>query len=256
MRTQNFLILKPTFLPPPWSLHQTVTSSSVSPAAEPSSKWDGGGTCLVVQWFRRYRSACVIPGWGAKWQPTPVFLPEKSCGQRSLVGYSPWGRKESDTTGQLHFHFLSWGTCSQTFLKLRWGHEAYTHCGSDSKESACSARDPGLIPGSGRSPGEGNGNPLQYPCLENSIDWGAWLATDHGVAESDTTEQLHFTNIINTSHSLSSFLTSNSQSVVLHPFYYHEYLKANPRYHVVSTENVLLQRRLWSHKLCSGMSSC
>ena len=146
--------------------------------------------------------------------------------------------------------------CSQTFLKLRWGHEAYTHCGSDSKESACSAGDPGLIPGSRRSPGEGNGNPLQYPCLENSIDWGAWLATDHGVAESDTTEQLHFTNIINTSHSLSSFLTSNSQSVVLHPFYYHEYLKANPRYHVVSTENVLLQRRLWSHKLCSGMSSC
>ena len=40
-----------------------------------------------------------------KWQPTPVFLPGKSHGQRSLVGYSPWGRKESDTTEQLHFHF-------------------------------------------------------------------------------------------------------------------------------------------------------
>ena len=104
-------------------------------------------------------------------------------------------------------------TCSQTSFKLRWGHEAYRHCGSDSKESACSAGDPGLIPGSGRSPGEGKGNPLQYPCLENSIDWGAWLATDHGVAESDTTEQLHLTNIINTSHSLSSFLTSNSNQL-------------------------------------------
>ena len=46
--------------------------------------------------------------------------------------------------------------------------------GSDGKESACNAGDPGLIPGSGRSPGEGNGNPLQYSCLENSVDRGAW----------------------------------------------------------------------------------
>ena len=48
----------------------------------------------------------------------------------------------------------------------------------------------GLIPGSGRSPGEGNGYPLQYSGLENSIDRGAWRATLHGVAESGTTEQL------------------------------------------------------------------
>ena len=48
--------------------------------------------------------------------------------------------------------------------------------------------DKGSIPGSGRSPGEGNGNPLQYSCLENPIDRGAWQATAHGVAESDTTE--------------------------------------------------------------------
>ena len=46
--------------------------------------------------------------------------------------------------------------------------------GSDGKESACSAGDPGSIPGLGRSPGEGNGNPLQYSCLENSMDKGAW----------------------------------------------------------------------------------
>ena len=55
-----------------------------------------------------------------------------------------------------------------------------------SKESACNERDQGLIPGLGRSPGEGNGFPLQYSCLENSMDRGAWQATVHGVAKSQT----------------------------------------------------------------------
>ena len=50
------------------------------------------------------------------------------------------------------------------------------------KESACNAGDPGSIPGSGRSSGEGNGYPLQYSSLENPIDRGAWQATVHGVA--------------------------------------------------------------------------
>ena len=54
--------------------------------------------------------------------------------------------------------------------------------GSDSKESASSAGDPGLIPGLGRSCGEGNGYLLQYSCLENSMDRGAWWATVHGIA--------------------------------------------------------------------------
>ena len=60
--------------------------------------------------------------------------------------------------------------------------------GSDSKVSAYNAGDPCSIPGSGRCPGEGNGNQLQYSCLENPIDRGAWLATVHGVGkELDTT---------------------------------------------------------------------
>ena len=56
--------------------------------------------------------------------------------------------------------------------------------GSEGGECACSAGDPGSIPAWGRSPGEGNGNPLQYPCLENPMDRGAWWAAGHGVSKS------------------------------------------------------------------------
>ena len=55
---------------------------------------------------------------------------------------------------------------------------------SDGKESACSAGDASLIPGWGRSPGEGNGNALQYSCLESPMDRGAWWASVHGIAKS------------------------------------------------------------------------
>ena len=81
-----------------------------------------------------------------------------------------------------------------------------TGSGSDSKAAACSAGDPGLIPGSGRSPGEGNGNPLQYSCLKNSMDWGAWWATVHGVAKSRTR--------LNDFTLTSLSLSSNSVSIV------------------------------------------
>ena len=58
--------------------------------------------------------------------------------------------------------------------------------GSMGKESACNAGDSDLIPGSGRSPGGGHGHPLQYSCLENPVDRGAWQTTVHGVAKSWT----------------------------------------------------------------------
>ena len=58
--------------------------------------------------------------------------------------------------------------------------------GSDGKESACNVGDPRLIPGSGRSSGEGNSSPLQYSCLKNPMDGGAWWATIYGVAKSGT----------------------------------------------------------------------
>ena len=60
------------------------------------------------------------------------------------------------------------------------------HGGSDSKESACDAGDLGSTPGLGRSPGEGNGNPLQYSCLENSMGRGVWQSTVHGPGKSLT----------------------------------------------------------------------
>ena len=76
-----------------------------------------------------------------RWHPTPVLLPERSPGRRSLVGCSPWGLEESDMTEQLHFHF----------------------------SLSCT--------------GEGNGNPLQYSCLENPRNGGArWVAV-YGVAK-------------------------------------------------------------------------
>ena len=66
-------------------------------------------------------------------------------------------------------------------------------CSSVSKESACSAGDQGSIPGLGRSPGEGNSNPLPYPCLENLMDRGAWWAAVHGITESGMPEWLRLT---------------------------------------------------------------
>ena len=67
-------------------------------------------------------------------------------------------------------------------LKLGSGFPA----GSDGKQSTCNVRDLDLIPGLGRSPGEGNGDPLRYSPLENSMDRGAWWATVHGVTKSQT----------------------------------------------------------------------
>ena len=84
---------------------------------------------------------------------------------------------------------LEWGAIVCLFLG---GHShIYPRrlpCSSNGKESACEAEDLDLIPGLGSSFGEGNGNSLQYSCLENSMDREAWQATICGVAESDMTE--------------------------------------------------------------------
>ena len=72
-----------------------------------------------------------------------------------------------------------------TSLLLPWLSKDFPG-GSDGKASVYNSGDPGLIPGSGRSPGEGNGNPFQYYCQENPMDGGAWYTTGHGIAKSRT----------------------------------------------------------------------
>ena len=98
--------------------------------------------------------------WRRKWQPTPVFWPGESQGRGSPVGCRLWGCTELDMT------------------------EATQQ--QQGKESACNAGDLDSIPGFRRCPGEGNGYPLQYSCLENSVDRGAWQVTVHGTAKSWT----------------------------------------------------------------------
>ena len=82
---------------------------------------------------------------------------------------------------QNHSHFSFLG-----LSKLYYTHAGGFPGGSDGKASTCNAGDPGSIPELGRPPGEGNDNPLQYSCLENSMDGGAWWATIHGVTKSWT----------------------------------------------------------------------
>ena len=136
--------------------------------------------------------ACKIMGGGAWWA--------------AVHGVAKSQTRLSDFTFTFHFHALEKETATHSSV-LAWripgtgepgglpsmGSQRVGHdwsdlaaVAADGKASACNAGDPGLIPRSGRFLGEGNGNPLQYSCLENSMDGGAWWATVHGVAKSRT----------------------------------------------------------------------
>ena len=148
--------------------------------------------------------------WRRRWQPTPVFLLGKSHGERSLVGYSPRGRKSltwlndwAHTYTHTHTHthtntyifFPHWhnatilstqfDTESIFFFELSNYHHMSFPGGLDGKESTCN-EEMGSIPGSRRSPRKGDGYLSRYFCLENSVDRGAWRATARGVSKSQT----------------------------------------------------------------------
>ena len=110
--------------------------------------------------------------WRRKWQPAAVSLPGESHGQRSLAGYSPQGHKELEALNEAeHAQLVQWSRIPLPMLETqemwlkspRW-------------------EDP---------PGEGSGNPLQYSCLENSMDRVAWRATVYGVAKSGARLSMH-----------------------------------------------------------------
>ena len=133
---------------------------------------------MEVQWFR-----C----WASLQRALVLAL------FRVLVNHMPPGTASNFKTQkeqyQLNFRCATLENTQQLLglfiwlnLELPWGYPR----GSDSKASACNAGDQGSIPGLGRSPGEGNGSPLQYSCLENSMDGGAWGVRVDGVTESQT----------------------------------------------------------------------
>ena len=125
---------------------------------------------------------------------------QNSASSRDLRGHLFWSlyviNKESkvreimrlETSSRTHSYLAHRGQCWKPSLLVLGQDLAAPPLlgGSDGKASAYNAGDLGSIPGSGRSPGEGNGNPFQYSCLENPMDGGTWLTTVHRVAKSRT----------------------------------------------------------------------
>ena len=110
------------------------------------------------------------------------FLVCLPCDGEGLEAYGSFLMEETDWGGNWVLFWWA-GLCSLPAIYLGPNYDGLP-CSSVGKESACSAGDQESIPGLGRSPGEGNGNPLQYPFLENLMDRGAWWAAVHGVAKS------------------------------------------------------------------------
>ena len=125
-----------------WVVFHSLGFPGGSSGKEPVCQSRKCKRCLFDFWVGK------IP-WRRAWQLTPIFLPGESQGQWSLVGYGPLGYKQLDTTSEV----------------AQW-----------KKNLPANSGDTGLIPVLGRFSGQGNGSPLQYSCLENSMDRGAWWA--------------------------------------------------------------------------------
>ena len=114
--------------------------------------------------------------WRRKWQPTPVFLPGESQGRGAW-----WAAVSGVAQGQTQLKRLS-SSSSKHLHRASQMAQVVKNPPVNERD----ARHLGLIPGSGKCPGGGNDNPLQYSCLGNPMDWGAWWASVHGVAKSWT----------------------------------------------------------------------
>ena len=136
--------------------------------------------CLLISWLPYH------PQWFQRWRKSnlchcfyfPPSIWNEVMGLDAMILIFEWW-----VSSQL-FNSPLWP--SPRSLGERKGYLAASLIAQLGKESACNAGDPGSIPGLGRSPGEGYGNPLQYSCLENSMDRGFWWSTVHGVAKSWT----------------------------------------------------------------------
>ena len=134
--------------------HSSTLAWKIPWTEEPGGLQSIGSHRVGCDWMTSL-SLFTFMHWRRKWQPTPVFLPGESQGRRSLVG--------------CRLRSCGMSGASQVSLVV--------------KNPPANSGDVGLRPGPGGSPREGNGNLLQYSCLENSMDRGAWWAAVHGVTK-------------------------------------------------------------------------
>ena len=136
----------------------------------------------------------LVPGMPRSWLTFPHRDSPIHFRARVLGGLGGGDQvKEQPRVGDASYREATWGAWLQTpqaiFRASIWGDPCYSMGfpgDPDDKESSCNVENLGLIPGLGRSPGGEHSNPLQYSCLENSMDRGAWQATVHGVTKSWT----------------------------------------------------------------------
>ena len=166
--------------------HSSTLALKIPWMGEPG-RLESMGSLRVRHDWATSLSLFTLMHWRRKWQPTPVFLPVESPGRGRLVGCRLRGRRVGHNWSDLAaavtvfivIFFLdssNWGkeTVDGWILEVPYHGQGDFPGGSDGKASVYNVGDPGSIPGLGRSPGEGNGNPLQDYCLENPMDRGAW----------------------------------------------------------------------------------